>query len=298
MNTSPTSPNLKQDILRRIDEEQICPRSRLFFTSRECFVWTLWLASVLVGALAVAVLLYVAVYMQYALYEATHSNWITFTVTVLPYLWLSVFAAMTYLAVKEFRSTKRGYRFKTLQVLGSSFVISLLGGIALHGAGFGYALDHALGTQMGMYMSLEKSEHQRWQQPEKGRLVGQVQPAPALLAPSDVIRFVDSDGTAWTLVTVELETSDLNVLVPERRLRLLGLVTAPEEFHVCGVFPWVYETALDRDVLRAQRQAFEEQMQRFKTNQATRRDAFDSSAVEVVEVGARPCATIAAVHNL
>lgn len=298
MNISPSSPNLKQDILRRIDNEQICPRSRLFFTSRECFVWTLWLASILVGALAVAVLLYVGVYMQYALYEATHQNWITFSVTVLPYLWLSVFAAMSYLAVKEFRSTKRGYRFKTVQVLASSFVISVLGGVALHGLGFGFALDHALGTQMGMYMSLEKSEHARWQQPEKGRLVGQVQPAPALLAPTDTIRFVDSDGAAWQLITVELAAADLNLLVPERRLRLLGLITAPEQFHVCGVFPWIYETALDRDVLREQRQAFEERMSRFKTNQATRLDAFDASAVEVVDAPERPCATIAAVHNL
>jgi hypothetical protein len=55
-------PSLKACVLGRITEEQVCPRSRLFFHSRECFVWFFWFISVLVGSLAVAVAEYVVFY--------------------------------------------------------------------------------------------------------------------------------------------------------------------------------------------------------------------------------------------
>ena len=64
----------------RIEEEKVRPRSRMFFQGRECIIWTLWLISMLVGTLAVAITLYVITHHQYALYEATHENFFTFLV--------------------------------------------------------------------------------------------------------------------------------------------------------------------------------------------------------------------------
>ncbi len=87
-NASESTSSLKQTVLARIDQENVCPRGRWLFHSRECVVWTLWLVTVLVGALAVAVSLFVIAQRQYALYEATHDNFLTFLVTVLPYLWI------------------------------------------------------------------------------------------------------------------------------------------------------------------------------------------------------------------
>ncbi len=84
----------KDRVMSRIECEGICPRSKTFFKTRECGVWALWGASVIVGALSVAVTLFVIAYRQYALYEATHENFLTFIVEALPYLWITVFALM------------------------------------------------------------------------------------------------------------------------------------------------------------------------------------------------------------
>lgn len=43
---------LRNTILERIEQEKVCPHSRVFFFGRECVVWTLWFFSVVVGALA------------------------------------------------------------------------------------------------------------------------------------------------------------------------------------------------------------------------------------------------------
>ena len=69
--------------MSRIGCGEVSPRSRRFFQTRECAVWVLWLISVVVGALAVAVTFFVLNHRQYALYEATHENFFTFMVEVL-----------------------------------------------------------------------------------------------------------------------------------------------------------------------------------------------------------------------
>jgi hypothetical protein len=91
-------------------------------------VWFLWFFSVLFGALAVAVTLYVLMNHQYALYEATHNNLFTFIIEVLPFLWLFIFGLMTLVAIYNLRHTSRGYRYPVSVILASSLLLSLAGG--------------------------------------------------------------------------------------------------------------------------------------------------------------------------
>ena len=64
MNTNDQKPNtalipMTERILTRIVTEQITPRGRLSFMLREWGIWCLWLVTVIIGALAVSVSVYV-----------------------------------------------------------------------------------------------------------------------------------------------------------------------------------------------------------------------------------------------
>src|SRR6056297_1803607 len=124
--------NLKNALFEKIETDNVRPHSRMFFKGRECVIWLLWLISVLVGALAVAISVFVVTHRQYALYEATHDNFLTFMVEVLPYVWIIVFGAMALFAVYNLRHTKRGYRYPVSYILASSVVLSFAIGSALH----------------------------------------------------------------------------------------------------------------------------------------------------------------------
>src|SRR5690606_38198509 len=87
-------PSLAGVVLERIKAENIEPTPRWHFIFSEYSMWTMWVVSVLVGALSVAVTLYVSMYAGYALYEATHENWMQFLVEITPWLWLSLFLLM------------------------------------------------------------------------------------------------------------------------------------------------------------------------------------------------------------
>lgn len=278
-----TTPNLQNNtvhsVLTRINSEHLTPTPRYRYVVREWGIWSLWGVSVLVGALALAVTVYDALSATYSLYEATHDNFWTFMVSVLPYIWLIVFIGMTLAAVWGLRATNRGYRYPTIVILGSSIVCSVAGGLLFHEMGFGYVLDTVLGRQLPpfMYMSMEKKELGNWQSPEQGRLIGMLLPSSEInldgnssAATSTVeddtkgadntLQFIDVEGQEWTITTSDLRARDQELLTSHSRVRVLGTSTSPTFFHICGVFPWMYERAMAWSEMQHERLAFDEAM--------------------------------------
>ena len=254
----------KGSVMSRIGCGEVSPRSRRFFQTRECAVWVLWLISVVVGALAVAVTFFVLNHRQYALYEATHENFFTFMVEVLPFLWIIVFGLMVFVGVYELRHTKRGYRYPLWQIFGSSIVLSLAGGAALQLFGFGYSTDHMLGQHMPMYNSQEKIEQKMWQAPDEGRLLGRFgKPLPA---PSTLVRFTDVTGNEWGVNVDELSLKERELLEHDEIVRLIGQITDGDMgvFYSCGAFPWMLDKPMTREDLRAAKEAFEMKIEGYK----------------------------------
>jgi len=249
-------PKLRECIFKRIEDEQVCPRSRMFFHSRECFVWTLWFLSIVVGALAVAVSLFVMTHRQYALYEATHDNYLTYFVEVLPYLWLIVFGSMAFFAVYNLKHTKRGYRYPVSYILLSSVILSFAGGSALQFFGLGYTFDYILGERMHLYASQAKIERQLWQAPNDGRLLGRQ--VGSTIAPTSSVIFLDTTGNRWRLEVFELLPEDIALLASQRQVRIVGKVatTSSGLFHACGVFPWMLDRNFTMADMNRQRQEF------------------------------------------
>lgn len=260
--------DLKQTILNRIETEHVCPRSAWFFSGRECMVWTLWVLTVLLGATAVAVTLTVAVYQQHSLFEITHGSPFWFVLEVLPYLWLLIFTVMAIFAVFNLRHTKHGYRYPLWQILGSSLVVSIAGGVGFHLLGVGFILDEQLGMRVEMYTSQIKMEQKMWQAPEAGRLVGAIVFEPTAQEPMGRLIFKDVVGFNWEIDESELKPAEIDLIMGGNRIRLLGQVMPdrPGVFHVCGVLPWVYEKRYSAS-----------ELQLFKTNMRNRMEEFEAT---------------------
>lgn len=257
-----TQTSCKEKVMNRIECEGICPRSKTFFKTREYSVWALWAVSVLIGALSVAVSLFVISHRQYALYEATHENFLTFMVEALPYLWIIVFALMVGVAVYNLRHTKSGYRYPLWQIFGSSMVLSIAGGSALHLYGFGYNIDHQLG-QMSLYDSQEKMEMATWQNPNDGRLMGRLIEAPR--PPMVTATFADVSGHQWQIDMTDLAPHEQDLLMREGTVRLIGVLDKDTLlFHSCGAFPWLLDKPASREDFHAARVAFENKIHTFE----------------------------------
>lgn len=248
-------------VLERIDKEVIIPTPRWQFSLSEGAIWVLWAGTVFFGAVALAVTAYVTMSATYALYEATHENFVTFLVESMPYVWLMLFLLLTYLAVFEIKKTKRGYRYNTFLILGSSLFGTLLGAIFFHSLGMGYLVDKTLGQQLSMYMSMEKMEQKMWQMPQAGRLIGQVELSNSRRKADIVINFKDGAGVLWRLSDNELNERERTLLLSGALVRMLGTTTSEFSFHACGVFPLMQERAMGRSDMMHEREEFTVMMQ-------------------------------------
>ncbi|MEN9920962.1 MAG: hypothetical protein RL538_855 [Candidatus Parcubacteria bacterium] len=298
-----TTVSCKDRVMNRIECEHICPRSKTFFKTRECAVWGLWGLSVVIGALAVAVTLFVVAHRQYALYEATHDNFFTFMVDVLPYLWIIMFALMVGVAVYNLRHTKGGYRYPLWKIFGSSMVLSLAGGTGLHLLGMGYTVDHGLGM-MGIYPSEEKKEMRMWQNPDDGRLLGKVSALPLPPEAPGIVTFTDVSGKDWKVDVSDLAPHELDLLANEENVRLIGVMTEGDMlFHSCGAFPWLLDKPVRREDLEAARVAFEDKIHGYEERLEEKMPqlrGFDDEEGETEELkdDDSPCATIAPVKRM
>ena len=261
-NTPQPKTSIATSILARITGEQITPTPRYSFVLREGFLVSLVLLSIFLGTLAVAVMIFILVSANYSLYEATHSNFTTFLFDVLPALWVLIFVLLTVLVRRQLRFIKTGYRYSATNIIVGSLTLSCLGGLLLHGLGFGYALDQFLGKQVSMYISMEKMELSLWQMPAAGRLVGFSALTKGTEGTFDTETdtvFIDIEGTAWILETAELDHKDEAFLQSGQEVRLLGTSTAPGFFHTCGVFAWMFgdDWGIGRREMDEERQRFE-----------------------------------------
>lgn len=263
MNNVSDNDPLVSGVLARINNEKILPHSRLYFLLREYGIWILWLLTILIGAIAVAVAIFTLVYRYFDLHEVIRETFWSYSLEILPYLWLATIFLMMAVAVFNIRHTSHGYRYPLWILIVSSLVGSLGGGLVLYVVGFGFLIDSELGTYVDSYDSQDKVERLLWQEPEDGRLLGDL----VMSAKEDnelqtELDFMDSNDFLWRLHTEELPTQGLELLQTGKPVRLLGTVlsTEPAVFLVCGVLPARARRDYQMSELINERKAWEERM--------------------------------------
>lgn len=252
---------LAKSVLARIKSEHIEPTPRWQFLFHESIIWGLWFLSILLGAVAVSVMIFVFLFAGYTFYEATHDTAFEFMVEVLPVVWGLVFIGMLALAYFNMRHTRTGYRYPLWQLVISSLVLSLFGGVLLHSAGLGYFIDTQLSKSMPMLRTFNRIETQMWQAPDKGRLVGTF--AVTEGREEAEAHFIAVDGTEWLVDISELMDKDLEWLESGEQVRVLGLVATDTDayFYGCAVVPWMLGKPKPLTELRAERDIFIERME-------------------------------------
>ncbi len=285
-------------VLTRLKEEAITPRPRWQCLLSEYGRWFLWALTVVLAALVFSVALEVMMSAPYALYEATHSNFLTFFMDIMPLLWLTLLVALVALALYELRQTKRGYRYSLLLVIGSSFGLSLFGAVIFHVVHTGFWLDQSLGRQMPYYMSLEKQESKMWHNPAAGRFVGvSVIPTDSLppLLPSASVAFKDVDGVTWTIITDNLTPKEEELLHTAMPVRIIATSTSPLVLHLCAVLPWLFDHYMPKEERLSHKTAYRERIEAYERDAAVSMKAAASLRLDASEgsvVLDTPCATV------
>jgi len=233
---------LREKILNYIKEEKIEPHSKWYFVIKNETIWALWVISILIGAISVSVLIFSFVNIEWELYTATHETFFDFAVDSLPFIWIISLAIFSFVAYKNFKNTKKGYKYSIIIVLLLSILISIVGGGIFYLFGFGKVFDEEIGGRIPLYEPIFIHRQQIWARPEKGLIFGEV-----IKTGPDFSSFIikSDNGQEWVIEGSDLSEIDIDILTKFKNVRVVGVPVLKNETDFstttmkgCVVFPW------------------------------------------------------------
>jgi hypothetical protein len=161
-----------QKLVAKIKEEKMAPRPRWHFLLKNYVIWATGLLSLLIGAAAVSVMIYLLKYNDWEIYDQTKHGFGEFILMTLPYFWLLFLALFVYILYYNFKHTKRGYRYPVWLIALLSVLASALLGLVFFLSGLGEQIDDVLGAQAPWYEKVLNQQIPFWFSPSEGRLTG------------------------------------------------------------------------------------------------------------------------------
>ena len=229
--------NLGDKILKKIKEERIAPKPRWQFLLKDYFIWLMFLVSLIFGALAFCVALYVLSTNDWDLYRYLHTTLVGHILISIPYLWLGFLALFVCIAFYDFKYTKSGYRRETYFVVGLSVVGSLLLGAFLYTLGAGEKIEDFVAASVPMYEKIACCGARKdiWDQPAMGLLGGEIVGATG----GENFDLKDFDGIFWQVQETDdtLEYAPVGIRIGEQ-VKIIGEEKADHVFWAREIRPW------------------------------------------------------------
>lgn len=230
--------DLSQKILHQIEEKQIAPKSKWSFLLKDWLVWVFSFISVLIGAIAVAVMIFIVRNNDFAIYQELGLGTGGMVLRSLPYIWFVFFAAFIVVAHYNFRHTKEGYKFKLSTIIAGTFLASVVLGTGFYWIGLGRLVDDRLASMAAPYRQFVHPEHARWLQPEEGLLSGRV----GDIENEHHFILIDKTGKEWRIIVlpnaIPPQLQSVLTIETDEELRLFGRPIGVDSFEAKRVFPW------------------------------------------------------------
>jgi len=234
--THPPDP-LAKKVFDRIEQGGLAPRPRWEFVLKQYFFWMLGAVAVALGAFAFSAALFEVQNAGWRFYSVTHGDFLSFFLSVAPFLWVAALVLFIALGYYNIRATRRGYRYPLAVIALGAVLTSIALGTGLYAAGLGAELEESLGDHPPFYRPILTQEHSFWVDPQGGRLAGTVV---SLGSTTDSFVLKDFDGTLWSVSASDLRGPDIVALARGGTVRVVGIpqTASSSVFHACFLFPW------------------------------------------------------------
>lgn len=222
-------------VIEKLDKENVKPIARWHFTLRNNGFWTLWGLSIVLGACATAATIFVFLNSGWQYQSITHDSFFKFIIDIVPLFWIISIGAMIAFGYFNIRHTKKGYRWSFYLVVFLSIIFSFIGGTFLYALGVGGNIDN-IRKPLPFASPIISIEEGRWNDSQRGLLAGVVK---SFDKEAELLTIELFSGETKILSTKELNSRDLDLLIPENQIKIIGSTSDTEEnFVACVVIPW------------------------------------------------------------
>ncbi len=224
---------LDRKIIEAIGKRGLTPRPYAYFLARNSIFWTLAVISVLLGAIAVAVIIYAMSDFVATGGRGFDALPLDDILAYVPYVWIATLALFMLSALYTVRQTRRGYRFRTLHVVSAAILASVVIGGLLHLLDVGSLTHRFLQHRIALYDRLSLSREGRLNDPDGGFLAGRL----LTVEVGKELTLQDFHGRVWTvdIIGAKLEA---DVIAAGEDVAIDGTRTGLDAFEASSVRDW------------------------------------------------------------
>lgn len=220
-----TEIDISKQVLQKIKQEKIQPEPKWKFLLKDYTMWVFFGASILLGGLTTAVIIFLTQNSGWEIYAHGQAGWLKFILLNIPYFWVIFFVLFIFIAYYNFRHTNTGYRHRFFYILLLSIICSILLGTLAYGAGLGQKIEDVFYRRMPFYEQMMRHRQQVWQQPGRGFLVGEIR------VDEERIILLDPERNEWILVFPSSTKFSIENFIGQK-VRTLGKILEPGKFQI------------------------------------------------------------------
>lgn len=226
--------SIREKIIQKIRNNEVKKKPRWIFVAKNYFFWVFCILSIIIGAIAFATSIFLIYDYDWDIYTRLRITSIEHILGSLPYLWVIILGIFTWLAYREFKNTKSGYRFMPYAIVGGSIIMSLMLGSGAYALGIGEVVDAVISKNIPPYRAIMRTKSDVWRRPDVGLIAGRV----GVEIEEDVFEFIDLDDKRWNINITRMIHRGPIPLSQGTEIRIVGKKIASSTFQVDEIRPW------------------------------------------------------------
>ena len=221
----------EEKLVAKIKEDGLSPKPRWHFLLKDYVVWASGVLALIIGAGAVAVVIYLLRHYDWELQAQMHWGFWEFFLLSLPYFWLLFLGIFTFILYYNIRHTRQGYRHPFWLIATGAFLASIFLGGFFYSLGWGEKIDNVLGAKVPLYETFLNRRMVVWHQPDSGRITG------IIVSPHEAggFKVMDIMGQEWRVIVPSNIAGEL--LQPGSPVSLMGSTTKEHVFQIKFIKP-------------------------------------------------------------
>jgi len=227
--------NISNDVLKKIKDNNIKPKPRWYFITKNYFVWLIFGISIILGSFAFSMVLFIIKQLDWDIYHYIGESFLKTVFISLPYLWLIFLILFIGVAYYNFIHTKRGYRFKFISILLISLIISVTLGTVLYSNGLSENLGNIFFEKIPYYNRLVYTCEKQWMRPERGLLAGTII---EIGLPENSFILRDLENNRWKIEAGKAIWKGKISPATGLKIKLIGKLINDNNFKVMEIRPW------------------------------------------------------------
>lgn len=197
---------IAHEIKKKIKREKIKPKARWRFYALNFGWWLLFAFLFIIISIAFGVIIYMIKGADWEVARLVATGIWGRLLLVIPSLWLLLIVITTFIAVWEFRKTRKGYRYDAVVIFGVVLIGSVVLGSVVYASGLGERLDSLLTDNMPFYKGRLHQQMDLWDHADKGLLIGR-----AVDLNEEEITLHAPRGIEWVVDITDIDSTDFKI---------------------------------------------------------------------------------------